>query len=933
MSYFVPTIKTEADFANVVYIDPSAQLNGDGSIENPYNSFPYGYRESTTPNTAYLIKRGTTLTGRIDRMFKHGMIGAYGEGAMPVIDGGIKAWRQSGGNHGSYHFTFRDLKLVSNSTNPISLRDTDYTNHDFVVAYCRIIGLPDENGNYPTTVMSYAENTILFNNEIQGSNGNIMWGAKVPNAKIIRNWIHNGNNRGAPNIAIIGSGTGSQNHFHISNLPDLDRPIRIYRGMDEYGGFLRITARDIDGNMMVVIDDPTVLSSANFSSTGSLIGDVNTDVANSINYLSGEINLTFSNYVMEGEEVIVEFFRGNCNSAPGTCMSFDGDINGGEYDRGFGDGIQWEGTTPLTENLYFAGNYIDRSNSAGKGTIFMNGYHVDNVFEYNTIIAPKRGDGGYAVRWINNGGGGIFSKNVIHSLFDDGRVSNRQGQIPIATFSGQHVETIIDNHTIYTDTEAHSWETLDESNLEFNSNESWSSYINANPEIGLYGSDIDPDTFLTPFDIGGGGSTPEPPYNLTLNIMGNGSVIKNPDKEEYDQDDEVILTAIEEEGWIFSHWGFSLTGNTNPATLVMNSDKTVTAYFNEIHVEPESYVVQSAHGTNNVLLPLPVTTGNLLVAVLAHRQDEQEPDVPDGFTLREVIQNGTNSSTRHGILIADKIADGAETTFDLRFGTSTDIGGIIMEFDIQNPVYFDAFSNTSGSESPETFGEDVPQPDVPHLSVAAAVSRGSSELTNWDNDFTHPLALLSQMGAATRLDMDLDKTEFVSVENTGDEGAIIVASWTLTETPDVTDELQLWEPFTFTPLYGLVNTSTIIDAYNQQWNDIADNLSLLRQIVEILTEAQLTWNNTAITPITFQMRAFEIRDAINNNNTVMFANMDAVYTAVVALHAVPAYDSSAVVLLTTPTQVEFVSAYNLNLGLLIVNTTELYNVLNSYYGY
>ena len=151
--------------------------------------------------------------------------------------------------------------------------------------------------------------------------------------------------------------------------------------------------------------------------------------------------------------------------------------------------------------------------------------------------------------------------------------------------------------------------------------------------------------------------------------------------------------------------------------------------------------------------------------------------------------------------------------------------------------------------------------------------------------------------------------------------------------PDVTDLLQLWEPFTFTPLYGLVNTSTIIAAYNTQWNDIADNLSLLRQIAEILTDTQLTWDNTAITPITFQMRAFEIRDAINNNNTILFANMDAVYTAVVELHAVPGYDSTPVTLLTTPTQQEFVSAHNLNLGLLIVNTTELYNVLTSYYGY
>jgi hypothetical protein len=103
-------------------------------------------------------------------------------------------------------------------------------------------------------------------------------------------------------------------------------------------------------------------------------------------------------------------------------------------------------------------------------------------------------------------------------------------------------------------------------------------------------------------------------------------------------------------------------------------------------------------------------------------------------------------------------------------------------------------------------------------------------------------------------------------------------------------------------------------------------------VVEAQFETTLTWNTTPIVPITFSMNGLQIRTAINANNTILFANMDAIYTAVVALHAVPAYDSSAVVLLTTPTPQQFVAAYNLNLGLLVVNTTELFTVLNTNYG-
>ena len=152
--------------------------------------------------------------------------------------------------------------------------------------------------------------------------------------------------------------------------------------------------------------------------------------------------------------------------------------------------------------------------------------------------------------------------------------------------------------------------------------------------------------------------------------------------------------------------------------------------------------------------------------------------------------------------------------------------------------------------------------------------------------------------------------------------------------PPTGDILLQWQDYTtFTPLFGAVQTATLLNAYNEQWDSITNNLDVLRQAVEAQFETTLTWDNSAITPLNFSMNGLAIRTAINANNTILFANMDAVYTAVVALHAVPAYDSTAVTLLTTPTQVQFVSAYNLNLGLLVVNTTELFTVLNSYYGY
>ncbi len=68
-------------------------------------------------------------------------------------------------------------------------------------------------------------------------------------------------------------------------------------------------------------------------------------------------------------------------------------------------------------------------------------------------------------------------------------------------------------------------------------------------------------------------------HTLTVNIVGNGSVTKNPDLPFYEHKSEVELTAVADPGWYFHHWSGALSGFQNPDTLVMNADKTVTAHF------------------------------------------------------------------------------------------------------------------------------------------------------------------------------------------------------------------------------------------------------------------------------------------------------------------------------------------------------------------
>jgi hypothetical protein len=68
---------------------------------------------------------------------------------------------------------------------------------------------------------------------------------------------------------------------------------------------------------------------------------------------------------------------------------------------------------------------------------------------------------------------------------------------------------------------------------------------------------------------------------LLTSTQGQGSVSLSPSGGKYDADTSVELTATADAGWHFVDWSGDLSGSTNPAVLVMNADKSVTATFEE----------------------------------------------------------------------------------------------------------------------------------------------------------------------------------------------------------------------------------------------------------------------------------------------------------------------------------------------------------------
>ena len=68
-------------------------------------------------------------------------------------------------------------------------------------------------------------------------------------------------------------------------------------------------------------------------------------------------------------------------------------------------------------------------------------------------------------------------------------------------------------------------------------------------------------------------------YTLAVQIDGSGSVVVNPEQLLYAHGTEVELTAEPDAGWSFAGWGGDLSGNENPETILMDSNKNATATF------------------------------------------------------------------------------------------------------------------------------------------------------------------------------------------------------------------------------------------------------------------------------------------------------------------------------------------------------------------
>ena len=105
-------------------------------------------------------------------------------------------------------------------------------------------------------------------------------------------------------------------------------------------------------------------------------------------------------------------------------------------------------------------------------------------------------------------------------------------------------------------------------------------------------------------------------YTLTVNGV-NGTVSRAPDQATYNHGSSAVITATPAAGYVFSSWSGDATGSTNPLTVSMTSNKTITANFTAIPANQYTLTVNAVNGSVAKVADQPTYTSGSTVVLTA----------------------------------------------------------------------------------------------------------------------------------------------------------------------------------------------------------------------------------------------------------------------------------------------------------------------------
>ena len=169
---------------------------------------------------------------------------------------------------------------------------------------------------------------------------------------------------------------------------------------------------------------------------------------------------------------------------------------------------------------------------------------------------------------------------------------------------------------------------------------------------------------IVPEDAPGSAQT----FSLTTSVTGSGSIARSPNGTTFGCGAAVSLTATPAPGWAFSGWSGALSGNQNPASVVMSQDRSVQANFTQIPV-PVPPVISNIQVT-----PAPTS---LLVTWTTDRPAVSIVDYGPTVSYGSTRQNST-FNTSHSVLLTGL---SASSTYHYRVTSIASDGGTTVSSD------------------------------------------------------------------------------------------------------------------------------------------------------------------------------------------------------------------------------------------------------------
>jgi len=159
-------------------------------------------------------------------------------------------------------------------------------------------------------------------------------------------------------------------------------------------------------------------------------------------------------------------------------------------------------------------------------------------------------------------------------------------------------------------------------------------------------------------------------YTLTTSVSGSGTITKSPDAASYVSGTAVTLTATPAGGYTFDGWSGAVTGTTNPVSITMDANKTVTATFSQTTTPPPTSSELIGYATLNG-----GTTGG---------QGGSSTTVSTLAELESWALSREQNSTPEILYINGKISSSSGTVVTIKYGGNISVIGLGGTAELQN---------------------------------------------------------------------------------------------------------------------------------------------------------------------------------------------------------------------------------------------------------